>query len=68
MSCLDPGTFILHQTKFCKVFLSCANLGFCYLNRTGTTKLKYERKNEVNSGLRAWLHGGGGPQVGEVTR
>ena len=37
---------------------------FCYLNPTGTTKFKYERVKE----LRACLHGGGGPQVGEVTR
>ena len=31
-------------------------------------KFKYERKNDMNSRLRACLHGGGGPQFGEVTR
>ena len=27
-----------------------------------------KEKNKMNSRLRACLHGGGGPQVGEVTR
>ena len=31
--------------------ISCANLGFCYLNLTGITKFEYERKDETNSGL-----------------
>ena len=34
-----------------RVLLSCANWGFCYLNLTGITKSKYEKKNEKNSGL-----------------
>ena len=40
-----------NPSKYC--FLVQIYLGFCYINRTRTTKLKYERKNEVNSGLRA---------------
>ena len=31
-------------------YFSCANYGFCYLNLTGATKVKYEKKNEKNSG------------------
>ena len=30
-------------------------------------KFKYDRKNEMNSGHRARLHGRAGPQEGEVT-
>ena len=33
-----------------RVLLSCANYGFCYLNLTGITKFKYEKKTEKNSG------------------
>ena len=33
-----------------RVLLSCADQGFCYLNLTGITKFKYERKNEKDSG------------------
>ena len=33
--------------------LFCTNWGFCYLILTGITKFKYERKNEMNSGLRS---------------
>ena len=40
--CIWPGSF--------RVSLSCANWGFCYLNLTGATKFKYEKKNEKNSG------------------
>ena len=50
-----------------RVLRSCANLRFCYLNLSGITEFRYERKNEMNSGLRARFHGGGVPQVGEVT-
>ena len=37
-----------------------ANLGFCYSNLTGITKFRYERKKEMNPGLRGCFHGGGG--------
>ena len=33
-----------------RVFLSCANYGFCHLNLAGITKFKYEKKNEKDSG------------------
>ena len=33
-----------------RVFLSCANYGFCYLNLAGITKFEYEKKNEKGSG------------------
>ena len=33
-----------------RVFLSCANYGFCHLNLAGITKFKYEKKNEKGSG------------------
>ena len=46
-----------------RVLLSCANLRFCYLNLSGITEFRYERKNEMNSGLRARFHGGGVPQI-----
>ena len=42
ISLLWPGSF--------RVLLSCSNYGFCYLNLTGATKVKYEKKNEKNSG------------------
>ena len=45
------------------VLLSCANEGFCYLNLTEITKLKYERKNEKDCGRSAeteWRHGANG--------
>ena len=34
-----------------RVLLTGANKGFCYLNVGGITKFKYERKNEMHSGL-----------------
>ena len=33
-----------------RVFLSCANYGFCHLNLAGITKFKYEKKNGKDSG------------------
>ena len=33
-----------------RVFLSCANYGFCHLNLAGITKFEYEKKNEKGSG------------------
>ena len=48
---LHDGVILLLGTESLRVLLSCANYGFCYLSLTGRTKFKYERKNEVNSGL-----------------
>lgn len=41
------------QPESFSFLLSCAGLGFCYLNLTGhvITKFKYERTNKMNSGL-----------------
>ena len=38
-------TLLLGPESF-RVLLSCANWGFCYLNLTGASKFKYEKKNE----------------------
>ena len=46
----DDIILLLRPESF-RVLLSCANQGFCYLNLTGITKFKYERKNEKDSGL-----------------
>ena len=46
------ASFLLLQLpESFRVLLSCRNNCFCYLNLTGITKFKYERKNEMNSGL-----------------
>ena len=42
---------VLLRPKTFRVFLSCANYGFCYLNPAGITKFKYEKKSEKDSGL-----------------
>ena len=40
-----------------RVFLSCANYGFCQLNLAGISKFKYEKKNEKDSGRKSkWRH------------
>ena len=46
---------ILLGPEFFRVLLSFANWSFCYLNLTGITKLKYERKNEKDSGSKMTL-------------
>ena len=48
---LHDGVILLLLPESSRVLLFCANQGFCYLNLTGTTKCKYERKNEMNSGI-----------------
>ena len=48
---LHDGVILLLGTESLRVLLSCASYGFFYLNLTGMTKFKYERKNELNSGL-----------------
>ena len=42
-------SFYYYDENF-RTLLSCTNQGFCYRNLTGITKLKYERKNEKDSG------------------
>ena len=44
------ASFYYYDQDPSRVLLSCANEGFCYLNLTGATKFKYEKKNEKNSG------------------
>ena len=41
---------LLLRPESIRTLLSCANYGFCHLNLAGATKLKYERKNEKDSG------------------
>ena len=48
---LHDDIILLLRPESFRVLLSCAIKGFCYLNLTETTKLKYERKSEMNSGL-----------------
>ena len=43
---------LLRPASF-RVFLSCANYGFCHLNLAGITKFKYEKKNEKDSDSRS---------------
>ena len=43
---LHDGVILLLGTESLRVLLSCANYGFCYLNLTGMTKIKYERKKK----------------------
>ena len=45
----DEVILLLRPESF-RGLLSCANLGFCHWNLAGITKLKYERKNEKDSG------------------
>ena len=47
---LHDDVILLLRAKSLRGLLSCANLGFCYLNLTGITKFEYERKNEKDSG------------------
>ena len=47
---LHNDIILLLRPESFGVLLSCANWDFCYLNLTGMTKFKYERKNEKNSG------------------
>ena len=44
------ASFYYYDQDPSRVLPSCANEGFCYLNLTGATKFKYEKKNEKNSG------------------
>ena len=44
------ASFYYYDQDPSRLLLSCANEGFCYLNLTGATKFKYEKKNEKNSG------------------
>ena len=41
----DDSILILRPESF-RVFLSCANKGFCYSNLAGITKFKYERETK----------------------
>ena len=41
---------LLFRPESFRVFLSCANYGFCHSNLAGITKFKYEKKNEKDSG------------------
>ena len=45
----DDDIVLLRPESF-RTLLSCTNQDFCYRNLTGITKLKYERKNEKDSG------------------
>ena len=47
---LHDEVIILLRAETFRVLLFSANQGFCYLNLTGISKLKYERKNEKESG------------------
>ena len=47
---LHDDIILLLRPESFRVLLSSANQSFCYLNLTGMTKFKYERKNEMNSG------------------
>ena len=47
---LHDDVILLLGPEFFRVLLSFANWSICYLNLTGITKLKYERKNEKESG------------------
>ena len=55
-SCENQQQAIYTMTSFpyypesFRLLLSYENYGFCYLNLTGISKFKYERKNEMNSG------------------
>ena len=46
---LHDDVILLLGPEFLRVLLSFAKWSFCYLNLTGITKLKYERKNEKDS-------------------
>ena len=52
---LHDDVILLLGPEFFRVLLSFANWSFCYLNLTGITKLKYERKNEKDSGSKMTL-------------
>ena len=52
---LHDDVILLLGPEFFMVLLSFANWSFCYLNLTGITKLKYERKNEKDSGSKMTL-------------
>ena len=41
---------LLLRPESSRVFLSCANYGFCHLNLAGIIKFKYEKNNEKDSG------------------
>ena len=47
---LHYEVILLPRPESFRTLRSCANQGFCYRNLTGITKLKYERKNEKDSG------------------
>ena len=47
---LHDGVILLLRPGSFRVLLSCVNEGFCYLNLTGATKFKYEKKTQKNSG------------------
>ena len=60
---------LLLRPESFRIFLSCANYGFCHGNLAGITKFKYEKKNEKDSGrsskmtpsckwpiLKFWMH------------
>ena len=50
ISHLHDDVILLLRLESFRVFPSCANKGFRYLNLTGIAKFKYERKNEKDSG------------------
>ena len=47
---LHDDVILLPRPESFRTLLSCTNWGFCYRNLPGITKLKYERKNEKDSG------------------
>ena len=46
----QDDVILLLRPESLRVLLSCANMGFRYLNPAGITEFKYERKNEKDSG------------------
>ena len=56
---------ILRPESF-RVFLSCANYGFCHLNLAGITKFKYEQRKtkRILVVVVKWRHRANGPLLG----
>ena len=59
---LHDGVILLLWPGSFGVLLSCANLCFCYLNLTGATKFKYEKKTKIILVVVLnWRHRANGP-------
>ena len=59
---LHDGVILLLWPGSFGVLLSCANLGFCYLNLTGATEFKYEKKTKIILVVVVkWRHRANGP-------